>query len=346
MRKMNPDLCFQFCREYAVQFFAIQGNDCYCMPWYHKRTTKSGQCDWACAGDSSQKCGSADKVSLFEQHLCGDSANEAASALEIADEAEAKAKAVLEAANVTEGKLYGISATWNLGICSASKQNVCDLKGHWETAGHSLNKLEASVKQALYRMSEVTSVLTNLSDVIAAGNASGKVYSQMEASIRTLKTKGVDVGLASNKLELQLKTTTGPLEGKPMEKFAELFQPLVDISMKGTHAICDLQVFQKFETVAPNDPAVCAAHCLDKGSDCAAFNYQYKDGLMACQLLSKEGLTKPAFLFSIPVFEITNSMIKSINFDSVGCFAKTVFMKENGRGPTKVDVLKKVVKTE
>lgn len=348
-KKMSPDVCFEFCRSYPVQFFAIQGEECYCMPWYHARTTKSGLCTWYCSGNPNEKCGSPDKVSLFSQHLCGDSAEEAAAVLKMGEDADSKADDSIGSANVTEGKLYAASDNWNLGICSASKQNVCDLKGHWLDEGHKLNKLESKLKQAQYRMSKVFAQTKNFSEVIGEkdGNATGTDYSNLERSGKKLRKKAVEVGVAVNQLDMAVSVLAGPLlKEKPMEKetFDELFQALTDMTMKGTHAICDLPVAGQFAAVAEDDPAICANYCLDKRDDCAAFNYQYRDGLMACQFLENKDLVKPAFLYSVPVFEVTNTMVGELSFDKIGCYAKTAFMKENGRGPTKVAVLKKVVK--
>jgi len=346
-KKMSPDVCFEFCRNYPVQYFAIQGDECYCTPWYHARTTKSGLCSWYCAGNQNEKCGSPDKMSLFSQHLCGDSAEEAAAVLAMGDETDSKAEESIASANTTEGKLYGASDTWNLGICSASKQNVCDLKGHWLDEGRKLNKLETKLKQAQYVMNKVYAKTKNFSDIIAEkdGNATGTDYSNLERTGKILKKKAVAVGVAANQLDMAVSMLAGPLlKEKPLDKFDELFQPLTDMSMKGTHAICDLPVAQQFAAVAEDDAAICANHCLDKGDDCAAFNYQYRDGLMACQFLENKDLVKPAFLYSVPVFEVTNTMVKELSFEKIGCFAKTAFMKENGRGPTKVAVLKQIVK--
>jgi hypothetical protein len=262
------------------------------------------------------------------------------------EQTDSKAEESITSSNVTEGKLYATSDNWNLGICSAAK-NVCDLKGHWLDEGHELNKLETKVKQAQYVMMKVYDKAKNYSDIIAEkdGNATGTDYSNLERTGKILKKKAVAVGVATNKLDMAVSMLAGPLlKEKPLEKFDELFQPLTDMSMKGTHAICDLPVAQKFAAVAEDDAAVCANHCLDKGDDCAAFNYQHRDGLMACQFLLNKDLVKPAFLYSVPVFEVTNTMVKELSFEKIGCFAKTAFMKENGRGPTKVSVLKQITK--
>jgi len=343
-RKMTPELCFEFCREYAVSFFALQGDDCYCTPWHKGGAQGTGTCNFACAGNGNEKCGSADKMSIFEQHLCGDSANEAEAALQLAEDAKTEANATLQQLRTVRDTLADMSTNWTLGICSLSKQNVCDLKGKFLDGSHNLNKLVSDISHEYTDMERIEVTMRNLSSTIAAGNASGSDYSRMEEQTKHIQSQATHIASLRGKSDIEFTVAAGPLlKEKPLEKFATLFEPVVNMSMKGTHAICDLKVLQMFHGAAANDPSICANHCLGK-SECVAFNYQHKDGVTACQTLSREGLVKPVILFSVPAFEITDSMVADLHFSRIDCFVKSVFMKDNGRGRTKIAVLKQIVR--
>lgn len=343
---MSPDVCFEFCREYKVNFFAIQGDTCYCTHYYHARSTQGGQCDFACAGDGKQMCGSKYKASIFSQHLCGDSGKRADKALEITLEAKQEENATATKALTLSTGLVATMDSWNLGICSASKQNVCDLKGYWQGQSGELNKLVSAANHQVAECEDAEAVLRNLSAVIAAGNASGSDYSSMERQAKTMKTHAAEIGAANGKIETKLKMMAGALaEGKPLAEFGTLFRPLVNASIPGTHSICDLKVLKKYEALTADDPSVCGGVCLDKigENECVAFNYQHKGGVTTCQLLTREGLVKPKFLFAVPVFEVTKTKLANLTFASIDCYAKEAFMKDNGRGETKVSVIKQIV---
>lgn len=345
-KKMSPDVCFEFCREYPVNFFAIQGDTCYCTSYYHPKSTQGGQCDFHCAGDAAQICGSKFKASIFEQHLCGDSAGEAQAALQATAEAKSKANATAEAATQLSTGLVAMSDIWDLGICSASKQNVCDLKGYWKGLSSTFNKAVAAAEHEVYECGKKEAKLVNLTKVVAAGNGTGSDYSKMELQAKSMKKEVVDINVAAGKVETLLKTTAGPLaKAQKLADFGTLFRPLANASMKGTHAICDLQVLKQFSAVAADDPSVCGGYCLGK-DECVAFNYQHKGGVTACQMLKRDFLVKPKFLFAVPVFEISNSKVSSMPFAAIECYAKTVFMNDNGRGATKVAVVKQIVVEE
>jgi len=75
---MTPKKCYEFCRTVPDQiFFGVTGGrDCYCMPFYHKGASGSEICDMPCEGDSTQMCGGMEKSSIFEMHMCADTAGD------------------------------------------------------------------------------------------------------------------------------------------------------------------------------------------------------------------------------------------------------------------------------
>merc|ERR1719359_1380703 len=77
-------------------------------------------------------------------------------------------------------------------------------------------------------------------------------------------------------------------------------------------------------------------------SSCVAFNYQEIDGLAACQLLTEEGLTKPAIAKAVPIFEVSESKRDALGFTALDCYAKKAFMGSHPSGPLKTEVVRQV----
>lgn len=87
---MTPTVCFEFCRTLPdMGFFGIaDGRTCYCTPYYQPRPGDQEQCNAPCEGDTSVRCGNMQgKSSIFEMHLCADTATDLADAMTPAKEA-------------------------------------------------------------------------------------------------------------------------------------------------------------------------------------------------------------------------------------------------------------------
>lgn len=81
---MSPEVCFDFCRTMPdmVYFGLIYGRDCYCTPYWKPSAEGAGACDLPCAGSASEMCGGDSKSSMYEMHLCADTANDLQAASE------------------------------------------------------------------------------------------------------------------------------------------------------------------------------------------------------------------------------------------------------------------------
>jgi len=75
---MTPKKCYEFCRTVPdMLFFGVKGGrDCYCMPFYNPGASGSGGCDMPCPGDPVQMCGGEEKSSIYEMHMCADTAGD------------------------------------------------------------------------------------------------------------------------------------------------------------------------------------------------------------------------------------------------------------------------------
>jgi len=75
---MTPKKCYEFCRTVPdmIYFGVKAGRDCYCMPFYHPGASGTDHCDMPCEGDPTQMCGGLEKSSMFEMHMCADTAGD------------------------------------------------------------------------------------------------------------------------------------------------------------------------------------------------------------------------------------------------------------------------------
>merc|ERR1719171_463432 len=87
-KAMSQETCFEFCRTVPdMLFFGLTaGRECYCMPYYKMMAGDSSKCDAVCEGEPTTMCGGMAKSSIFELHLCADTAEDLAAASESAGE--------------------------------------------------------------------------------------------------------------------------------------------------------------------------------------------------------------------------------------------------------------------
>jgi len=71
-KEMSPTVCFEFCRSVPkMGFFGIlNGNKCYCEPYFQAVASDSSDCDTLCEGDPSNMCGGESKSTIFSMHAC------------------------------------------------------------------------------------------------------------------------------------------------------------------------------------------------------------------------------------------------------------------------------------
>jgi hypothetical protein len=86
---MTPTVCFEFCRSLEdMVFFGISnGRDCYCTPYYKPAQGDDKKCDSTCEGDETLMCGNQKKSTIWEMHLCADTAKDLEESMTAAKEA-------------------------------------------------------------------------------------------------------------------------------------------------------------------------------------------------------------------------------------------------------------------
>lgn len=292
------------------------------------------------------------KSSLFEMHMCGNSQSEADYALETSGESEKDARALVDETNTTAHKLVDLANAWQLGVCSMGKegQRVCSLTGMWVATAN--DALSAASKTA-HTADELSSMTKQLEAYMAAVKKAGDALNASLASKMELTTSAVLDASAKTKgssagLRMELLRIGGPLSKKTTTSYLNAFQALSD-TKAGWFAVCALEPLagHALAAMSEDSPEGCASKCLSLSSGtnaCAAFNYQYKDGLATCQLLSGTGLVQPRLRKAIPVFEVSKSKRDAMGFASLGCYASGSFVAGHPKGPLGVEVVKKVVK--
>jgi len=86
---MTPRVCYEFCRTLpGMVFFGISnGNECYCEPYFKPQAGGSSSCDVPCEGEKTSMCGGKVKSTVWEMHLCADTAEDLAENTLAAEEA-------------------------------------------------------------------------------------------------------------------------------------------------------------------------------------------------------------------------------------------------------------------
>jgi len=88
-KAMTPTICFEFCRSLPdMVFFGISnGRDCYCEPYFKPAALDSSKCDLGCEGESTSMCGNQEKSTIWEMHLCADTAQDLEEAMSASKDA-------------------------------------------------------------------------------------------------------------------------------------------------------------------------------------------------------------------------------------------------------------------
>merc|ERR1719375_1801040 len=281
--------------------------------------------------------------------MCADTGSEADAAAGMSKKAVAASKAVVKDGATASKKLNNLASAWKLGVCSVKPEGerVCSLSTQWtETA----NKISTSGSDTTH----ATDVLEKKTKALADAQTNLKSDPKNAGKLSSVELKTVEVRDAAAKVEgevemmkLNLKNVNGPAAGTPLKSF-DVFKPLGDVKNKW-YAVCALVPVpgESYAAVGKDDPAACATRCLELSTGteaCAAFNYQYKDGLATCQMLTADGLVEPedAINAAVPIFEVSETKRNGMKIDSMGCYAHGRFTSGHPKGPLGTKVIREV----
>lgn len=353
---MEPRLCFDFCRTVpTAHFFGIvHGIDCYCATYFTSKSTGGqGECTDHCEGNTKEMCGGPTKSSLFEMHMCGDSVNEADIALQQASEQVAINSELVQAGGAVVAGLRGLAKAWVPGACSIEPEGkrVCALPDLWlENAA----AIEEEVAKTDYEADVVTEKMFALSGFknetagIPYEELNASLMSDMELTTDALSDAASKARGAATVANITLSSVKGPIGGAGLSAsaFNDTFQALGDVA-NGWNGLCALVPMpgQAFAAMAQDSPAACAEKCLGESvgmGGCVGFNYQYYEGLAACQLLTSEGLTEPLLLKAVPIFEVSDSKKASMGITSIACYVHGAFVAGHPQGPLGTEVIREL----
>lgn len=348
---MTPRLCFDFCRQYEnAKFFGLEnGRDCYCSVYFHAASTGGGDCNAVCEGDKKEMCGGMEKSSLFEMHMCADTGSEADHAAGMSKKAVEASEAIVKEGATASKKLNNLANDWKLGVCSVKPEGerVCSLSTQWtETA----NKISTSGSDTTH----ATDVLEKKTTALAAAQVELKKDTKNAKALSAVELLTVEVRDASAKVQGEVevmkntvKNVQGPAAGPALKSF-DVFKPLGDVKNKW-YAVCALVPVagESYAAVGKDDPAACATRCLELSTGtqaCSAFNYQYKDGMASCQMLTADGLVTPddAINAAVPIFEVSETKRNGMKIASMGCYAHGRFTAGHPKGPLGTKVIREV----
>jgi hypothetical protein len=321
--------------------------------YFHARSVGGeGECNAVCEGDAKEMCGGMEKSSLFEMHMCADSASEAQQAADMSKEAVKASDEEIAAGKAVVSKLSALVGGWKLDVCSLAPegQRVCELPQMWTGIA---NKITSASTPLGYDTNVLTTQTASLASATTALAAMGKspnstMMSSVEFLTSEVRTAAAKVQGDVEMMKSVMKAINGPLVGSPLKSF-EVFKPLGDVNASW-YAVCALVAIlgESYAAVTGDDPATCASRCLSLSTGteaCAAFNYQYKDGLATCQLLTANGVVEPkdSLNFAVPIFEISKTKRDSMGISSMGCYAHGAFTAGHPRGPLGTKVIKEVI---
>jgi len=347
----TPRLCFDFCRQYEnAKFFGLEnGRDCYCSVYFHAASTGGGDCNAVCEGDKKEMCGGMEKSSLFEMHMCADTGSEADAAAGMSKKAVEASEAIVEAGKTTSIKLNALANAWKLGVCSIKPEGerVCSLSTQWTETANKISTAGSDTTHATDVLKKKTKVLADAQVALAAAPKDAKALSSVELSTVEVRDASAKVQGEVEMMKMTVSHVNGPAAGAPLKSF-DVFKPLGDVD-NSWYAVCALipVAGESFAAVGKDDPAACATRCLELSTGtqaCAAFNYQYKDGLATCQMLTASGVVErdDAISAAVPIFEVSKTKQDKMGITSMGCYAHGRFTAGHPKGPLGTKVVREV----
>jgi len=176
---MSSTVCYEFCRSKpGMLFFATyEGRKCYCAPYFdlNAGTGGEGQCEQVCEGRPTEMCGGMAKISAYEMHRCGDTAEDAQKAIE---DFEAEDKKCTEWYEEGTALLKGMDVT-------ADAIDVGEVRHGIQEAARGVNEKTSHVKNRMDDAFKAKGELAKVVKEVKLDNLEG--IRKVEAAIRTLK---------------------------------------------------------------------------------------------------------------------------------------------------------------
>merc|ERR1719265_581980 len=280
-KAMTHKVCFDFCRGVPEMFFfgVTAGRECYCAPYYKMMAGDSSKCDAVCEGESTTMCGGMAKSSIFEMHLCADTAEDLMAAAEkVADvngDLKTDADKLMEASKI----LQDSSAEGQKTFGSAGDTVASDLMQQGKVlAGEAQHTAEDALK-----VSEQLGKLKEKAEGMKEGPFDTfDAIKEAEATVDGINALVPDGEAAYDKVTESLGKLVSKADGEPLEQYHPIMY-FVDRAFEKVPQTCGGEVLR----AVTGTNQECAAACDADLSKCVGFYFHFSGDGSICFLLSK-----------------------------------------------------------
>jgi len=279
-KPMTQARCFEFCRTVPnMGFFGlINGNNCYCAPYYKQMAGDSSQCDNPCPGDGTVMCGGKSKSSIFALHNCQDTQ---------ADLKDADKKATELSKDMDKLSKEATGLSKDMQKYAEKYQDAFGKVGD-TGASNLMQKAKQAAGELEHGAEDVETLSQELKDLSksAGGIKNFKSSDEVTEAERIMENVDVSVSKAS---AAQAKLQKLVNLAKPKDKSkgaAGEYLPImhfVDPKYDSVPSTCSGDSVN--DPIVNSSPDRCASACNDNFQKCIGFSYFAPDKL--CFLFSK-----------------------------------------------------------
>jgi len=279
-KAMSQEVCFEFCRTVPdMLFFGLTaGRDCYCEPYFQMTSGDTSKCEATCEGSPTTMCGGMTKSSIFEMHLCADTANDLEEVVGKAGDLASNMEGVGNEAETTASDMQDIGAAGQDMFGKAGDPTASDLMQQAKVFAGEVQHASEDTLKIFGKLDE----LKKKADGMKEGDfTSFEVITEAEATIDEME-KTVAEGEASLEATLDLlglaqgkKIDLEALEeegkgGEQIKQYKNIMY-FVDPAAEEMPSTCGGDLIKKPMVAAT--PNVCALACDAEGIACAGFSY-------------------------------------------------------------------------
>jgi hypothetical protein len=287
-KPMTQAVCFEFCRTVPnMGFFGlVNGNNCYCAPYYRQMAGDSSQCDNSCPGDSTLMCGGKSKSSVFALHNCESTQRDLTAsdkkATELASDMDAKAKTATTLSKAMQKAGAALQKSFGAVGDSAAANLMQEAKASAGKLVHSAEDVE-TLSQELKDLSGKAKGIKNFKDSSEVTEAE-RIMENIDASVAKATA-------ALAKLEKQIELASPSPDVKDSAKEYLPIMHFVDKKYDTLPSTCGGALVN--DPIVGESPDGCASACNVNFQTCVGFSYFAPEKL--CFLFSK---FKSAFYYT------------------------------------------------
>jgi len=293
-KPMSQEVCYEFCRTVPdMLFFGLMaGRECYCAPFFKPMAGDSSQCDAVCEGAPTTMCGGMAKQGIFEMHLCADTAEDVASALEKAEDLGSKMAEIGKTAEKDAKKMQSVAEPMQKAFGSAGDPVASDLiqsakvfAGEVQHAGEDTTKISDEMEELHGKLSELKDAdFTKQDNIKEAESLLDELEKKMTEGEKSLETTLDVLSLVKGEeVTAEEEEEAEEEDSKALDQYKSIMY-FVDKEFVEVPATCGGETIKK--PIFTKEPTQCAKACDAEGIACAGFQFvKRKFGL--CFLFTK-----------------------------------------------------------